>query len=421
MVRAGDGYHLWYRGRAAGRPGAIGYAYSEDGRRWRKEGGAPVLEPVGEAERGGLAYPSVVDGGRSGVARFQMWYLAGDGVTYRVRHATSVDGRVWQRQEANTVLEAGPIGAWDWPWLQRPTVLLEPSGYLMAYGALGLPGQRHRIGFASSDDGMIWRREPRVLDGRGLPYGEGDLAHPALLVDGEGRMHLWHNVEEGGEPWIAKLEGVPCTAPRESRIYLPLTVSAAPGLGLDACAAEYRETFDRPDGDWDRYEREGTTVVARGGAYHMIVRDDAYLWQAGAGAVAQDFHLEVEARPLDRGQGVYGLYFGAVGDEREYRLLVYESEFTLLRMTGEKEPAVLYDWTPSAHIKTPPSTNRLEIRRSGERIAFSSNGRLVVEVRDDVLRRPGDIGLLAGAARDERFEVRYDNFVLREPDCRPGR
>jgi len=112
----------------------------------------PILEPgeEGEADAGGLSWPSVVptaDG-------YAMYYTAkptsaGDGV---IAMATSPDGETWTKADA-PVLE--PALEWEEGSLDRPRVAVTPDGFAMVYSGRDLTNR----GVAYSTDGVTWQRD----------------------------------------------------------------------------------------------------------------------------------------------------------------------------------------------------------------------------------------------------------------------
>jgi hypothetical protein len=350
---------------------------------------------------------------------YQLFYVGHDGATGRFYRAVSTDGQTWQRPSLLPILGIGQIGAWDWPSLVRPSVVSDPEGYIMAYSAWGLPGYRGQIGFATSTDGIQWQRAAPVIEGR-APFERLSVDFPALARDADGSLHLWYNGYEDERAVIVHRLGSTCDRPQASRIFLPVVVDNSEALGTGVCTSDYRDDFSDPASGWGTFDEGGATVDYLNGTLRMVARDEQYILSTGSGAIAKDFHLEVDARSLGPGQGFHGLLFGWATDELEYRLLIWEREFALLRME-EEDATVLQDWTPTAHLNAPPAWNRLRVRRVGDRISVAANGHAIVELRDDVLLREGHVGFVMGNAQSERFEVRYDNFKLRGADCRPGR
>ncbi len=155
VIRDGQRFLMWYSG-FDGRQWRVGLATSEDGRQWTKSQNNPVLEPgqPGSWDDTSVAYSSVIlsDG------MYRMWYQGGDSRgTWRIGHATSTDGIRWDKSSANPVLYPGSQGEWDNERVFTPTVVQTRLGYLLLY--TGGPGTA--LGYALSEDGVSWRKDPR--------------------------------------------------------------------------------------------------------------------------------------------------------------------------------------------------------------------------------------------------------------------
>ncbi len=113
----------------------------------------PILEPGddGEADAGGLSWPSVVrtDDG------YAMYYTAKAtvaGGNSFIGMATSPDSETWTKADA-PALEAAL--EWEEGALDRPRVAVTPEGFAMVYSG----GDLTNRGIAYSSDGVIWERD----------------------------------------------------------------------------------------------------------------------------------------------------------------------------------------------------------------------------------------------------------------------
>jgi len=162
----------------------------------------PVL--VVPSERAVAADPTVIfDPSQN---RYRMWFghiarHPRGGPSARIGYADSPDGLRWE----NLRFEVVPIGgkmAWDERHVEAPHVILDREErdpnkrYKMWYS--GLTGKRtYRIGYATSPDGLAWRKLPPnqspyqkeglVLD---LQQGEVAVSDPSVLKR-DGTYHLW--------------------------------------------------------------------------------------------------------------------------------------------------------------------------------------------------------------------------------------
>ena len=141
VVKAPDGtYRLYYSANLPPKGSnrfAIGLAISDDGKTWKKYGAGPIFAPESEWEKpfgenlkkriGGTLEPSVLYDGTAKV--FKMWYAAlgtkmDSFPTYRIGYATSPDGIRWKRA-SNPVFEPGATGAWDEACVSHTHVLAD--------------------------------------------------------------------------------------------------------------------------------------------------------------------------------------------------------------------------------------------------------------------------------------------------------
>jgi hypothetical protein len=128
--------------------------------------------------------------------RWRMWYVScrdwrcRDGAAqhrYHIRYAESDDGFRWHR-EGHVSIDFADDSEYA---LSRPCVVRDDDRYRMWFAARG---ERYRLGYAESDDGIEWRRD----DSRaGLePSADGwdaeMVEYPAVL-DHDGERYLLYN------------------------------------------------------------------------------------------------------------------------------------------------------------------------------------------------------------------------------------
>jgi hypothetical protein len=134
-----------------------GLAVSEDGgQTFHRHSPSPVLERDA-VDPYLTASPCVLhDGGR-----WRMWYVSGTGWSmvdgepahrYHLKYAESEDGLTWARDGTVCIDYASE----DEYAIARPCVVHDSDGYRMWFAARG---ERYRIGYAESDDGIEWRRD----------------------------------------------------------------------------------------------------------------------------------------------------------------------------------------------------------------------------------------------------------------------
>ncbi|MCH7497345.1 MAG: hypothetical protein IH971_05795, partial [Candidatus Marinimicrobia bacterium] len=151
---------MWYTGWDSTNT-RIGHATSADGVNWSKDGGNPVLDLglEGSWDDEALAYSSVIYNGSS----YEMWYTGNDssdlgnpiavGIS-RIGYATSPDGIIWSKDEANPVIVPGPIPEWDFIITFLSDVIFDGAKYQMWYSGIGFDPDdevEFAIGYAESN------------------------------------------------------------------------------------------------------------------------------------------------------------------------------------------------------------------------------------------------------------------------------
>jgi hypothetical protein len=205
VVRLADGrWRLYYAGWQLGVQVRYylftGAAESEDeGRTFRRVSRVPVLDRSdGElmVRTGGFV--------RHGPEGFRMWYAGGsqwvagpDGVRrpeYALRHVRSADGLAWP---ASGDVCLAPRG--DEHGFGRPAVLYEQGEWRMWVSVRYL-SRGYRIGYATSADGLAWRRhgEPAGLDVSDDGWDSEMVCMPCIRDTPAGRV-MFYNGNNYGE------------------------------------------------------------------------------------------------------------------------------------------------------------------------------------------------------------------------------
>ncbi|MBC8231097.1 carboxypeptidase regulatory-like domain-containing protein [bacterium] len=217
---------------------------------WEKYPGNPVLD-LGESgtwdDSGVYSHTILFDG-----SEYKMWYSGHDGSNVRIGYATSADSIVWEKYPANPVLGLGADGTWDDIHVRSPTVLFDGAEYRMWYH--GFDGSNHRIGYATSADGIVWVKHPDnpVLDlGASGTWDDVSVVHPTVLFDGT-EYKMWYTGSGSNSRigYATSADGIVWVKYPEN-----------PVLDLGA------------SGTWDDYQVGAPTVLFDGTKYQM--------WYAG--------------------------------------------------------------------------------------------------------------------------------------------
>ena len=164
---------------------------------WTKYSGNPVLDLGSSGDWDGSGV--ILPAVIIESETFKMWYHGDDGSATRIGYATSEDGVMWTRSESNPVLVLGSSGSWDGVSILDPTVLFDGSNYHMWYQ--GYNGSSRRIGYATSEDGVTWTKSesnPVVDLGPSGSWDSSELRSPFVILDGE-LYRMWYTGSNGSD------------------------------------------------------------------------------------------------------------------------------------------------------------------------------------------------------------------------------
>jgi hypothetical protein len=189
-------YIGWNRGHDVPFHNAIGVAvWSESGKKFVKVSEGPILDRS-IYDPAFTASNTVINVG--GV--YRMYYLSGikwehDGPAwkhhYNIKIAHSRDGIDWQRNGATAIDFRYP----NEYAISVPCVLFEDGGFKMWYSYRGGPfGETYRIGYAESDDGLVWVRkdEEVIFDVSRDSWDSEMLCYPHVF-DYRGNRYMLYN------------------------------------------------------------------------------------------------------------------------------------------------------------------------------------------------------------------------------------
>lgn len=141
-----------------------------------------------------LSYPWVISRPSNG---FDMWYGstlkwdAGNGeMLHIIKHASSDDGHQWHRSGLTVPNELGYAQAFS-----RPTVLAgRHGGFEMWFSFRSGTGEKYRIGYATSKDGLSWNLD---LDGAGITVSnngwDSEMIEYPFVFDHDGKRYMMYN------------------------------------------------------------------------------------------------------------------------------------------------------------------------------------------------------------------------------------
>jgi len=172
----------FYVGLAVRRPG---------GRAFERVSAGPILERTA-VDPYLTASPWVIQD--HGIWR--MWYVSGLGWKqvngepqhrYHIRYAESEDGVVWLR-DGRVSIDFADASEYA---MSRPCVVKDDDCYRMWFSARG---DRYRLGYAESPDGLSWHRDDRRggLQPARRGWDSEMLAYPAIIDHGNARYLLYN-------------------------------------------------------------------------------------------------------------------------------------------------------------------------------------------------------------------------------------
>lgn len=196
VLKDAGGYKMYYSGETQGWMNKIGLATSSNGLQWQKYASNPILSPgpSGSWDSQNIYGVDVLLVGQT----YYMWYAgSGPDLVHRIGLATSTDGVVWTKHPANPVLNLGSPGRWDAASIVLPRVVVVNGVFYMLYTGTNTMFANEKIGLATSSDGIVWQRYPNnpVMSGQG--GWEGSRISSASVLFRNNKFHLWYDGNNG--------------------------------------------------------------------------------------------------------------------------------------------------------------------------------------------------------------------------------
>lgn len=168
---------------------SIGLAVSEDGLTFTKYSRAPIMDRS-DVDPFSISYPSVLQDG----AVFKMWYGSNlnwgpdkADVSHVIKMAESKDGIDWVRRDEPVLT----FRSADEYALARPCVIKEGGVFKMWYS---YRGTNYRIGYAESEDGLVWeRRDGEVGIGVSDSGWDSEMIEYPHVFDCSGVRYMLYN------------------------------------------------------------------------------------------------------------------------------------------------------------------------------------------------------------------------------------
>lgn len=198
-------YIMWYVGTPQSLNSQIGLATSSDGINWTRCPENPVLTlgPPGSWDNAILLCQHIIFDEEENF--YKMWYVGGNSqAIFGIGYATSPDGIHWTKYSGNPVLNA--TEPWEGSLLEGQAVIKTPTGYQMWYGGINAQTDKSSIGLATSYDGIHWTKYPEnpVFTPDNPKRWDGySVDTPDIILD-EGLYHMWYRgwKRPDGISWI---------------------------------------------------------------------------------------------------------------------------------------------------------------------------------------------------------------------------
>ena len=120
---------------------------------------------------------------------FHMWYVGFNGVSTGIHYATSNDGLNWKK--LGDVLETGNINETDYVRVHTPSVIFDGTTYHMWY--TGSDAKNNRIHYATSEDGLNWTKHGVVIPLGNVGDSDDEHTREPFVIYDNNIFKMWYN------------------------------------------------------------------------------------------------------------------------------------------------------------------------------------------------------------------------------------
>jgi len=179
----------------------------------------------------------------------------------------------------------------------------------------------------------------------------------------------------------------------------------------------FQDDFSNPSSGWKRVVTDDGVTDYHNGSYRILVNTtNTDVW-SNPGLRFNDAVIEVEATKaggddnndfgvICRYQNSDNFYFFVISSDGYYGIGKV--------LNGQQMLIGMESMLPTEVIKQGNATNFVRSECVGSALRLSVNGELLAETEDSSFTT-GDVGLLAGSFDVPGTDIRFDNFVVREP------
>ena len=179
-------YKMWYTGHTPSNARIL-YCTSTNGINWTNFQLVVDMGSEGTYDTHRTYSPSVI---KESDTSYKMWYDGFDNDKYRIIYCTSTDGINWTNFQM--VVDVGLEGTYDTIHVYSPSVIKESdTSYKMWYD--GTDGQRYRILYCTSTDGINWTNFQMVVDvGSEGTYDTWRTHMPHVMKESSNSYKMWY-------------------------------------------------------------------------------------------------------------------------------------------------------------------------------------------------------------------------------------
>lgn len=198
---------------------------------------------------------------------------------------------------------------------------------------------------------------------------------------------------------------------------LACSLSPVTGGGQPPEGVLFQDDFSNPSSGWDSVRTDEGMTDYDGGAYHIVVDKAQTDYWANPGRDFTDVRVEVDATkaagPDDNDYGVICRYQDV---DNFYAFLISSDGFYAITKIADGEYELLGtdSMLESDSIRQGGATNRIRADCIGTTLTLYVNGQQLTSI-DDASYAKGDVGLIAGTFDEPGADIKFDNFVVREP------
>jgi hypothetical protein len=195
-------------------------------------------------------------------------------------------------------------------------------------------------------------------------------------------------------------------------VRLPLPVIA------DSNQVLFRDDFSTNEVGWSLSQNDaGGTTLEDGFLRAYVTSPNTDEWTT-PGLLFYDVRIDVDAVKV---YGSDNNYFGAIcrdqGNGNYYSFLVSSDGYYGISKVKNGEHTLLSGTQMSRNddIKQGTAGNHLSIICQGDKLTLAVNG-ILIQTVTDADYSSGDVGLIVGSASDPEVDIRFDNFIVTEPE-----